>query len=87
MTAPRAMSAAVIGLPTRSQARQLSCAISARRCEREGLGGGVGCGNVPIFTRLKREQRFSLSTSRLAGEVILDLWLAQAERVFGPRPK
>jgi hypothetical protein len=40
-----------------------------------------------LFTRLKREQRFSLSPSRLASEVILGLWLAQAERVFGPRPK
>jgi hypothetical protein len=40
-----------------------------------------------LFKRLKREQRFSLSTSRLAGEMILGLWLARAERVFGPRPK
>jgi alpha-D-ribose 1-methylphosphonate 5-triphosphate synthase subunit PhnG len=40
-----------------------------------------------LFTRLKREQRFALSTSRLAGEVILGLWLARAERVFGPPPK
>jgi hypothetical protein len=40
-----------------------------------------------LFKWLKREQRFSLSTSRLAGEVILGLWLARAERVLGPRPK
>ena len=51
------------------------------------LGVAVRAQLNALFTRLKREQRFSLSTSRLAGEVILGLWLAQAERVFGPRPK
>jgi hypothetical protein len=40
-----------------------------------------------LFKLLKREQRFPLTTSRLAGEVILGLWLARAERVFGPRPR
>jgi hypothetical protein len=39
-----------------------------------------------LFKRLQREQRFPLSASRLAGEVIFGLWLARAERVFGPRP-
>jgi hypothetical protein len=39
-----------------------------------------------FFKLLKREQRFPLTPSRLAGEVILGLSLARAERVFGPRP-
>jgi hypothetical protein len=40
-----------------------------------------------LFKLLRREQRFHVSASRLAGEVIFGLWLARAERVFGPRPK
>jgi hypothetical protein len=39
-----------------------------------------------LFKLLKQEQRLPLTPSRLAGEVILGLWLAQAERMFGPRP-
>ena len=63
------------------------------RPERAGLiyslaqGVSVRAQLNALFTRLKREQRFALSTSRLASEVILGLWLARAERVFGPRPK
>jgi hypothetical protein len=38
-----------------------------------------------LFRLLGREERFPVSRSRLAGEVILGLWLARAERMFGPR--
>jgi hypothetical protein len=40
-----------------------------------------------LFKLLKREERFPPTRSRVAAEVILGLWLARAERVFGPRPK
>jgi hypothetical protein len=38
-----------------------------------------------FFKLLRREERFPVSRSRLAGEVIFGLWLARAERMFGPR--
>jgi hypothetical protein len=38
-----------------------------------------------LFKILQREERFPVSRSRLTGEVILGLWLARAERLFGPR--
>jgi hypothetical protein len=37
-----------------------------------------------LFKLLGREERFPVSKSRVAGEVIFGLWLARAERVFGP---
>jgi hypothetical protein len=53
MTAPRAMTAAVMGLPTRSQARQFSCGVSALS-HRHGHGGRItlACGpDQPRSTR------------------------------------
>jgi hypothetical protein len=38
-----------------------------------------------LFKLVKREQHLPLTSSRFAGEVILGLWLARAERLFGPR--
>jgi hypothetical protein len=38
-----------------------------------------------LFKLLRREERFPVSGSRLAGEIIFGLWLARAERMFGPR--
>lgn len=38
-----------------------------------------------FFKLLRRDERFPVSGSRLAGEVIFGLWLARAERIFGPR--
>jgi hypothetical protein len=38
-----------------------------------------------LFKLLGREERFAVSRSRLVGEVIFGLWLARAERMFGPR--
>jgi hypothetical protein len=38
-----------------------------------------------LFKLLRREEHFPVSGYRLAGEVIFGLWLARAERVFGPR--
>lgn len=38
-----------------------------------------------LFKLLRREERLPVSRSRLVGEVIFGLWLARAERMFGPR--
>jgi hypothetical protein len=51
------------------------------------LGVAVRAQLNALFRFLGREQRFPLSTSRLAGEVVLGLWLAAAERMFGPRAR
>jgi hypothetical protein len=39
-----------------------------------------------LFKLLRRDERFNVSRSRLSGEVIFGLWLARAERMFGPQP-
>jgi hypothetical protein len=52
MTAPRAMTAAVIGLPTRSQGEAAFLRRQRAQVRAGRPTGGLGCGNGPMILRL-----------------------------------